>query len=123
MTTVKTTSLATAVCFCLAPIAASADSVSAGHIFSGSDGFPTGSLTSFDGMLYETSQKSIVGNTGTIFRVDPATGAERRRRLDRHLRFRPLSDGASRLGGGPARLPQRRRDRQGMAANVLPVVR
>ena len=60
----------------LAPATASAATVSAVHIFTAQDGFPVGPLAPLNGLLYGTSEEGIVNGTGTLFSVDPATGAE-----------------------------------------------
>ena len=77
MTTTTTLCLlATTAVSAFAPAVASASSVTALHTFTGLDGFPTGSLIPFNGLLYGTSEEGVANGTGTIFSVDPQTGTE-----------------------------------------------
>ena len=56
---------------------ASAATVSAVHTFTARDGFPDGALVPLNGLLYGASGEGPVNNSGTLFSVDPTTGAER----------------------------------------------
>ncbi len=70
----KTSALAAAF-YTLAAGAASAGSVTGVHTFTGSDGFPTGQLAVFNGLLYGTSEEGP-NTVGTLFSVDPKTDTE-----------------------------------------------
>ncbi len=70
----KTSALAAAL-YTLVAGAASAGSVTGVHTFTGSDGFPTGQLAVFNGLLYGTSEEGP-NTVGTLFSIDPKTDTE-----------------------------------------------